>query len=45
MTRKISDVLQEVFPGSPELRGGSAYVNEKPRLGVDINEELAAKYP
>ncbi len=41
----ISDVLQEVFPGSPELRGGYVWLNGKPGLGVDIDEKLAAKYP
>ena len=41
----INDVLQEVFPGSPEQRGGYVYVSEKPGLGVDLNEALAAKYP
>ena len=41
----INDVLHEVFPGSPELRKGYVYLNDKPGLGIDINEELAAKYP
>jgi len=36
---------REVFPGCPEVRNGCMWVNEKPGLGVDINEELAAKYP
>ena len=34
----------EVFPGCPELRKGYVYVNDKPGLGIDINETLAAKY-
>ncbi len=41
----ISDVLMEVFPGSPELRGGYVYLNGKPGLGIDLDETLAAKYP
>lgn len=41
----ISDVLHEVFPGSPMLKEGYLYINDKPGLGIDINEELAAKYP
>ncbi len=41
----INEILMEVFPGSPELRGGYVYLNGKPGLGIDINEELAAKYP
>ena len=36
---------QEVFPGCPEIRDGSMWSNEKPGLGIDVNEELAAKYP
>jgi mannonate dehydratase len=41
----INETLHEVFPGSPELRDGYVYANEKPGLGIDINEDLAAKYP
>jgi mannonate dehydratase len=41
----IREVSQEVFPGCPELRDGYVYANEKPGLGIDINEALAAKYP
>lgn len=41
----FSDCEQEVFPGSPEVRNGYAYVTTRPGLGIDINEELAAKYP
>ncbi|MCB8959079.1 MAG: starvation-sensing protein RspA [Ardenticatenales bacterium] len=37
--------LYEVFPGTPELRGGYVWANEKPGLGIDIDEEKAAKYP
>lgn len=36
---------QEVFPGCPEVRDGYLYPNEKPGLGVDIDEEAAKKYP
>ncbi len=39
------EVLQEVFPGCPEVRDGYMYPNERPGLGIDIDEELAAKYP
>ena len=41
----ISETLHEVFPGSPILKDGYVYANDKPGLGIDINEELAAKYP
>jgi len=41
----LMELEQEMFPGCPELRGGYVYPNDKPGLGIDINEELAAKYP
>ena len=41
----INDTLNEVFPGSPVLRDGYVYANEKPGLGIDIDEKLAAKFP
>ena len=37
--------LLEVFPGLPEFDKGYVYANDTPGLGVDINEEEAAKYP
>jgi mannonate dehydratase len=37
--------LQDVFPGCPEIKGGYMYSNDKPGLGIDINEELAAQFP
>jgi len=36
---------QEVFPGCPEVRDGMMWPNGMPGLGIDINEELAAKFP
>jgi len=42
---RFSDRLKEVFPGCPEIKGGYMYANDKPGLGIDIDEELAAKYP
>lgn len=42
---RFSDKLKEVFPGCPEIKNGYLYVNEQPGFGVDINEELAARYP
>jgi mannonate dehydratase len=41
----FSDALREVFPGCPELRDGMMWCNEKPGLGIDLDEKLAAKYP
>lgn len=37
--------LEEVFPGCPELRNGYLYPNDKPGLGVDLDEKAAARYP
>jgi mannonate dehydratase len=36
---------REVFPGCPEVRDGYMWPNGKPGLGIDVDEELAAKYP
>jgi len=41
----FSDLEKEMFPGCPELRDGVAYPNNKPGLGIDLNEDLAARYP
>lgn len=35
----------EVFPGCPTLRKGYVYPNDKPGLGIDLDESLAAKFP
>lgn len=41
----FSDLLREIFPGSPEMKNGYMHINEAPGLGVEVNEELALKYP
>ena len=41
----FNEPLQEVFPGCPQVRNGYMYPNEKPGLGIDIDEKEAAKYP
>jgi len=41
----FSEALREVFPGTPELREGMLFCNEKPGLGIDLDEKLAVKYP
>ncbi|WPP50192.1 enolase C-terminal domain-like protein [Catalinimonas niigatensis] len=41
----FSDLLREIFPGSPEMKNGYMHINEVPGLGVDVNEKLALKYP
>jgi len=42
---RFSEVVYEIFPGCPEVRGGYMYPNDKPGLGIDIDEKLAAKFP
>lgn len=42
---RFPELVYEMFPGTPEVRGGYMYPNEKPGLGIEINESLAAKYP
>ena len=39
------EIIQEVFPGCPQMKKGYMYLNEAPGIGVDIDEKLAAKYP
>ena len=38
-------VEYEMFPGTPEVRGGYAYPNERPGLGIEFDEKLAARFP
>ena len=42
---RFNELVYEIFPGLPEVREGYMYPNEKPGLGIDIDETLAAKYP
>ena len=43
--RQFTQAEQEVFPGCPELKEGYYWANDRPGLGVDLDEKLAAKYP
>jgi mannonate dehydratase len=43
--RAFTQEEQDVFPGCPELRDGYYWANDKPGLGIDINEELSARFP
>ncbi len=35
----------DVFPGCPELKNGYVYLNDKPGIGVDFDEEAAKAFP
>jgi mannonate dehydratase len=39
------EALLDVFSGLPELRHGYVYPNDKPGLGIELNESEARKYP
>ena len=41
----FGEPLYEVFPGTPELRGGYLWPNDQPGFGIEMDEEKAAKYP
>ena len=43
--RNFTQAEQDVFPGCPELKNGYYWANDKPGLGIDLNEKLAAKFP
>ena len=36
---------KEVFPGCPIVKKGMMWSNDKPGLGIDIDEKLAKKFP
>jgi mannonate dehydratase len=36
---------KEVFVGCPEVKDGYMYAQEKPGLGIEVDEKLAAKFP
>jgi len=41
----FGDASLDVFPGTPELRDGHLWPNDRPGLGIDIDEDLAARFP
>jgi mannonate dehydratase len=43
--RDFSRAEQDVFPGCPELKDGYYWANDKPGLGIDLDEKLAARFP
>jgi len=42
---EFGERTRDVFPGCPEIRDGAMWSNERPGLGIDIDETLAARYP
>ena len=42
---RFPDFVCEMFPGTPEVRDGYMYPSDRPGLGIDVDEGLAAKYP
>ena len=42
---RFNDLVYEMFPGLPVVRDGYMYPNDKPGLGIDIDEKLAGRYP
>ncbi len=42
---KPGSLLRDTFPGLPEVRDGYMWSNGRPGLGIDLDEELAAKHP
>jgi mannonate dehydratase len=43
--RQFTQAEQDVFPGCPELKDGYYWANDKPGLGIDLDENAAAKFP
>ncbi len=41
----FGEKTKQVFPGLPEVHDGAMWSNDQPGLGIDIDEELAAKFP
>ena len=42
---RFPSLVYDMFPGTPEVRDGYMYPNDRPGLGIDVDEELAARYP
>jgi mannonate dehydratase len=38
-------IVHEMLPGTAELKGGYLYGSDSPGLGIDVREDVAAKYP
>lgn len=44
-TVAFNEATHEVFPGATEVKDGVVTLSDRPGIGVDFNEALAAKYP
>jgi mannonate dehydratase len=43
--RDFTQAEQDVFPGCPVLRNGYYFANDRPGLGIDVDEKAARKFP
>lgn len=43
--REFTQAERDMFPGCPELREGYYWANDKPGLGIDLDEKLADRFP
>lgn len=41
----FDEATRAVFPGAPEIHHGAMWANDRPGLGIDIDEKLAATFP
>ena len=44
-TNGNDQAMREIFPGALSVKDGYIYLNDKPGIGVDIDEEAAKEYP
>jgi len=42
---RFDPLIYDMFPGLPVVRNGYLYPNDKPGLGIDLDETVAARYP
>ncbi|MCA9192374.1 MAG: bifunctional D-altronate/D-mannonate dehydratase [Planctomycetales bacterium] len=43
--REFSTAEQDVFPGCPELKNGYYWLSDRPGLGIELDEQLAKRFP
>ncbi len=41
----FNEQMLDIFPGTPETRDGYLWANEAPGWGIEVNGDLASKYP